>query len=956
MGRLRHADHMTSVVLGLVLALATGAAAVQPPADGRTWLPTGATMTPAAVPGTVLLTLNPGLPGLPDYLADHAVAARLSPDGTTLLVLTSGFNRNYDERGQIIPRLSGDYVFVFDVRAGIPRQRQALVIPNAFVGLDFAPDGRHFFVSGGGDDTVTCFALHGERWSQEGPAIALNHPYGEGLARARAMAPPAAAGLAVTADGRRLLVSDFGNDAVTLVDWAAHRVLGELDLRPGRHDPRKAGARGGTFPYAVAIAGDVAYVASVRDRELVVIDLGTSLRILARIPLAGNPDALLLNRSGSALYVAEDNVDRIAVIDTTRRHLSREVQLHLGGRTTPARGLSPNALALSPDEHTLYATLGGINAVAVVRVMDGRVQGLIPTAWYPTGAAASRDGQNLYVTTAKSPAGANPGNCLELAGPALAGRCPPGRAREAGNAYVLQQSKGGLAMMPVPAAPALADLTRIVLDNNTPQVALDARDRRLYGMLRTRIHHLIYIIKENRTYDQVLGDLAVGNGDPGLTQFPRSITPNQHQLAEQFVDLDDFYASGEVSGTGWPWSVAARTTDIVEKTVPPRYAARGFSYDSEGTNRNVNVGLATLSARRAANPLTRDDPDVLAGAADVAAPDGPLDNEPEQGRLWNEALRRHQSVRNYGFFIDLQRYLPRQRTPGALPLLRDPAATGTVVAYPTDPALAARTDPYFRGFDNRFPDYYRYREWAREFAGYERSGSLPRLELVRLMHDHLGDFATALDGIDTPQTQVADNDYAVGLLVERVAHSRYARDTLIVIVEDDAQDGPDHVDAQRTVALLAGPYVRQGAVVSTRYATTDLLRTMELVLGLRPLNVHDAHAHPMSDVFDLDKSRWQFAAVVPAVLRATTLPVPPGAPMAAAELACGGSAHDAAYWARQTAGMDFSVEDRVDSARLNRVLWSGMQADKPFPLTRNGADLRADRPARLSAWASRCRH
>ncbi len=939
------------------LAAGLAGASAEPPAAAveSTWLPTGASITPSAPPGTRLLPLNPGLSERPAFLADHAVATALSPDGRTLLVLTSGYNRNFDAAGKLIPESSSDYVFVFDASGDVPRQRQALPVPNAFVGLAFAPDGAHFFVAGGVDDAVHVFGRGADGWQEQAPAIALGHAHGEGLAPERAVSPPAAAGLAVSHDGARLVVANFGNDSVSVVDWAMRRVVAELDLRPGKRAARAVGTRGGTYPYAVvAGAAGAAYVSSLRDREVIVIGLDPAPAIRSRIKVTGNPNALLLDRSGKFLYVSEDNVDRVGVIAVARAQLRREIALRSGRAGIPDRGLSPDALALSPDGRTLYAALAGANAIAVLSLPSGARRGLIPTAWYPAAVTVRGDGLSLYVATAKSPGVANPGNCLGLEEPPLASGCAPGRPLHAANAYVLQQSPGGLAMIPVPDAASLARLTRVVDANNRIFATPSAAEERLFASLRQRIRHVIYIIKENRTYDQILGDLAVGNGDPALAQFPASVTPNQHRLASAFVDLDNFFDSGEVSGTGWPWSVAARTTDVIEKTVPPQYAERGFNYESEGTNREVNVALAGAAARRKANPDSPDDEDILAGVSDVAAPDGPDDGEPEQGRIWHEALRRHLSVRNYGFFIDLARYEAKAAGAAVLPLLRDPAQSRTVVAYPTDPALAAHTDPYFRGFDNRFPDFYRVQEWAREFADFEQRGTLPRLELVRLMHDHLGDFATAIDGVDTPLTQIADNDYAVGLLVERVARSRYARDTLIFIVEDDAQAGPDHVDAHRSPAFIVGPYVRHGAVVSTRYTTVDLLRTMELVLGLQPLNFHDAVARPMADVFDLSQASWRFTAAVPAALRRSKLSLPPQPAGQASPAACGPRDHDAGYWAAHTAGMDFSSEDRMDSARLNRVVWSGLERERPYPVERSGLDLRTDRASWLRTAAEAC--
>jgi DNA-binding beta-propeller fold protein YncE len=930
-------------------------------APERQWLPTGASITPLAVPGTNIQNLNPALANFPDFVADHAVAEARSPDGNTLLVLTSGYNRNFAADGKPIADASGDFVFVFDASGAVPRQTQALVVPKAFLGLAFSPDGEHFFVSGGDDDNIHVFERDGAVWHESGAPISLGHAFGVGATRSVDATRPAAAGLAATADGTRLVVANFNNDSITVVDWVRRQVIAELDLRPGKIDPKAAGARGGTFPYGVAIRGsDTAYVSSVRDREIAVVELGDKPKLRARIGLRGNPNQLLLTRAGTRLYVAEDNTDEIAVIDTRRNRLLAEWSLHLRapGVAVPSRGVAPDGLALSTDEHTLYVAAGGINAIAVLSLGSGKVHGLIPTGWYPTAVSVARDDARLYIVNGKSPEGPNPDNCTNLAAPpATATRCPANRLLHAANDYVLQHSKAALATVPIPDASTLAGLTDLVNGNNRSRGVLTAQERNLFHVLRERIHHVIYIVKENRTYDQILGDLPIGNGDPTLAQFPVDVTPNQHRIASDFVDLDNFYDSGEVSGTGWPWSVAGRTTDVVEKTIPPYYAGRGFSYDSEGTNRDVNVGLATTEARIAANPLMQSDRDVLAGASDVAAPDGPEDEERERGYLWDAALRAHLRLRNYGFFIDLARYGTNVPEKLLIPLDHDPAARGIVVSYASNPTLAPHTDPYFRGFDNRFADYYRYTEWAREFSQFETQNRLPQLELVRFMHDHTGDFGIAADGVNTPDRQVADNDYAVGLLIERVAHSRYAGDTLIFVVEDDAQDGPDHVDAHRSVAFVVGPYVKHSALVSARYTTVDLVRTIELVLGLRPLNLHDALAAPMTEVFDLAAATWNYEALVPLALRATELPLPPAviAAISPQSLICRGPERDAGYWAQQTVGMDFTAEDRVDSVRFNHVLWVGQHGDVPYPATRSGANLRADRSVRLADWMQTCR-
>ena len=399
--------------------------------------------------------------------------------------------------------------------------------------------------------------------------------------------------------------------------------------------------------------------------------------------------------------------------------------------------------------------------------------------------------------------------------------------------------------------------------------------------------------------------------------------------------FDNFLCSGDVSGDGWPWSTSARESDDGAKMVPVWYAERGGSFDYEGLNSGVNVGLAGAK-RLAAQPQLSEgrgkpDPDVLPGSGDVAAPDGP-NGERQQGYLWDAALRSGLTVRNYGFYIDLTRYSAALRFSlrhsAYLPLEADPHATGLTVAYAANPTLTERTDGFFRGFDPAFPDTFREREWEREFKQFDANGRLPALSLVRLANDHTGEFGLAINGVNTPERQVADNDYAVGKLIEAVAHSRYASDTLIFIIEDDAQDGADHVDAHRSIAFVVGPYVKQGVLEHQRYTTVNMLRTITDVLGLEHLSLFDATQRPMSSIFDLNQSHWSYAAQVSGLLTAkdVTLGIPNGAARTALR-----PTHNAHYWAVRTTGMDFDEEDRVDTNRYNRILWRGLMGAQPYP-------------------------
>ena len=600
---LRHLARFAGVAL-IIACLSPRSALASDPIQ----LPNGLAITPDAAPRSVVTPLNPGMPGRPDVTLSQAVTTSLSPDGKTLLVLTSGYNRegrqSFDE-----------YVLVFDVAAYPPRQTQALAVPNTFCGLAWNPDGGEFYVSGGVDDRLYVFATRGSagRFARAG-AIALGHPRGNGLL-SNAPAPmnesapkPMVAGVAVNRSGTLAIAANFYNDSISLVDLKTRKKTAELDLRPGVEDRAKSGTPGGEFPYWVAIRGDdTAYVSSPRDREIDVVSLGAEPSVAARIRVPGQPNRLILNRAQDRLFVALDNADAVAVVDVAANRLLRTFAVVAPARLLGAgalpHGANPNSLALSPDERTLYVTDGGTNAVAVVGLRadgSGEVTGLIPTGWYPSSVSA--DEGHLYIVNAKSVPGPNVGNCRgDVQAPDVAdcGKTP--------NQYVYNLEKASLLSLPLPPSAELDALTERVAANNHFDRLRSPADPVIAELAR-RIRHIVYIIKENRTYDQVLGDLEVGNGDPALVEFPEPLTPNHHALARRFVTLDNFLDSGEVSGVGWNWTTAARTTDYTEKTVPPNYAGRGFMYDWEGTNRGVNVGIASMADRVKAQPLLQADP------------------------------------------------------------------------------------------------------------------------------------------------------------------------------------------------------------------------------------------------------------------------------------------------------------------------------------------------------------
>jgi hypothetical protein len=992
-----------SVAFVLSGALARAATPAPEAAKGAQALPNmNQTITPLAAAGSRFQPLNPDFQDFPAWLAQDAAHCVVSPDRKTLLVLTSGYNRVFfpygSDAGAMNTADSSEFVFIFDISKGAPDAApQVVQVPNAYHGIVFDPAGWAFYVGGLSDDAVHIVTRSASgTWAlQPGNNLALGHndlgvglglpmPPGVPLFQVNNIVSvlPAAAGVAISSDGRTLVAANYYNDSVTVFtggygNWAK---LAELDLRPGKSDPALQGTPGGEYPFWVALKGTgssaKAYVSSIRDREIVVVDLAGTPVVKTRIKVKGQPNKMTLNRAQTRLYAALDQSDLVAVVDTASDAIVETLPVIaplLPSNLKGYKGANANSATLSPDETQLWVTDGNLNCISVIALSEppgtSKVVGLVPTGWYPNSVAfgaptGGADGKTpmVYVVNQKSPTGANPGYCYGGYGPPGSPNCM------ASNQYNPQATKAGLQSFPLPGAAQLPSLTAQVAANNRFEYVPSQSDLDVLAAVRQGVKHVIFIIKENRTYDQVLGDLEVGNGDPALCEFGDAITPNQHNLARRFVTLDAMYATAEVSNDGWPWTTSASAPDVIQHQAPVTYAGRGLSLDCDGTPRNVNVAFATVDERRKANPITPKDPDLLPGQVSPAAPDGP-DNVENTGYVWNSAMRGLLTVRNYGCEIDTTRYnLPNEDGAFSIPLARYPGGR-TVVAYSSNAALAPFTDPYFRGFDNAMPDFYRFKEWEREFDlyfafdrhpeagptppggakdpnGYLIPGpTLPSLSLVRFMHDHTGSYAFALDGVNTPELMQADNDYAVGLLVEKISNSRYRNDTLIFIIEDDAQDGGDHVDSHRTTAYVAGAWVKQGQVVSTEYNTIDFVRTIEEVLGIQQLNLNDKLGRPMADIFTTTPDlKWSFKAAPSAYLYGTKLPLPPKP----AGLVVPASTHDAAYWANVTKGMDFSSEDRFDFAEYNHVLWEGLMGARPYPAGSTGQDLRQNRAELLS--------
>jgi YVTN family beta-propeller protein len=952
---------------------------------GQLPLPSGQFITPTAATGSTFTTLNPGLAAHPNFVANGAIKTAVSPDGHTLLVMTSGYNLVANAAGTADDATS-QYIFVYDISGGneaTPVRKQVIQVPDTYAGLVWAPGGATFYASGGSKDAVYVYSGSAAAgWSLRAtipmghaPFVPASSPfYGLVLNGVGFEEQSSVAGLGLSADGTTLVAANIYNDSISVINAATNTVRFEYDLRP-YNTSGTAGVAGGETPFTVVVANNtIAYVSSIRDREVDVVNIagstgslitrislpgspnsiaGSTGSLITRISLPGNPNSMVLSADQSTLYVTQDNSDTVAVINTATNTVTEEISTIAPPGTVPGgttyTGAAANNLALSPNNHTLYVTNGGANSVAVIPLTGPAphtVSGLVPTAWYPHSISLSLDGNVMYVANGKMDPGANP---LYETGSA--------------NQYILQLEGGGLLTVPLPGAADLGNLTAQVAANNGYSVPANPADAAMMSFLHQNIQHIIYIIKENRTFDQMLGDLTNGaNGDPSLTMYGKRVTPNFHSLSQNFITLDNFFCSGEVSGNGWAWSTEARESDHGTKTIPPNYAGRGASNDSEGTNRDVNVGAATPTARDAAlggfGLYEEVGGDVKGGYANLLpgnnndfATDGPS-GAVQTGYIWDAALRAGLTVRDYGFFIDLSRYNLPVVDGGLVPsanashgYFEHPFALGLKAASSTNPTFLDNnlTDPYFWGFDNSYPDIWRVEEWQREFNLYVTNNNLPNLTLLRLMHDHTGNFGgsdPAVAGINTLELQQADNDYAVGEVVQAVAHSPYAGNTLIFVVEDDAQDGPDHMDAHRSTAYVVGPYVKKNAVVSTRYTTVNMVRTIEDILGLTHLNLNDAYQRPMTDIFDQTQASWTYTATPSPYLKATTVFTMADPDRRFADQEPANSMETSAWLAGQTRGFDWSAADRVPTDIFNQIQWEALKPGVPYPTVRTGLDLR----------------
>jgi len=701
------------------------------------------------------------------------------------------------------------------------------------------------------------------------------------------------------------------------------------------------------FPLAVAaLANGKVYVSSQRDGKVYAVDCTdpANPKAGAAITTGSHPISLLLNRAQTKLYVANAHSETVSVVSTATDAVSDTLLLApTGAHGLP--GVSPTGLALSPDESRLYVTLGDFNAVGVVDLAQSALVGYIPTGWYPTGVVASPFKKQILVTSAKGTRTRYPN--------------PGYQQYSFAGQYDLNQIEGSVSTIPVPNAAGQAAETQAVLANNrlaelgdaTPTTVESSNPLAAVGLRAGKIKHVFYIVKENRTFDQVLGDVPGGNGDPSLALFGQDVTPNLHALAQRFVLLDNFYDCGEASGDGWPWSTQGQANEYVIKNLPYNYSGRGRNYDFEGANNNYPVG-GFPATDPYGQPLVPNSPfhDPRTGVApaitDVSAAPG--------GHIWDDAQRNINlagtglttKYRNYGFFA----------------LFGD--NVNTPDNYPTDLGLRPAghdgggvTDIDFRRYDAAYADsdgpqqafvstgkasclyptqtygHYampsRFSEWNREFQqmlAKDASGStVPAFETVRLMHDHTQGLSA---GKHTPRAEVADNDYGVGQFVQAVSQSPIWNSSAIFVIEDDAQDGPDHVDGHRSTCYVISPYIKRASVDHTFYNTDSVLKTMELLLDIPPMSQYDAVATPILDFGSGTAGNGEpYAATLPTASILCEIAPTQKTAFLPLELL--------------SAGMDFVHPDSAPAALLNQIVWKSVKGvHSSMPAPRHSALLR----------------
>lgn len=760
--------------------------------DGRVRLPNGWYLSPAGV--------QVGLGELPLNIAitpDERYAIT-TDDGTAVQNLT-----------------------VVDVASW--RVVQKLPVKKAWVGLRLIDGGRRLLVSGGNDNRVNLYDFNDGKLTFADSLI---------VDRPRPASLVWIAGLDYDSESDLVYAAGKENRSLNVLRLADRKLVRTLKLP--------------ATPYTCLVSGinPYVYVSLWGGSSVAFVDRKTG-EIVRTVRVGDHPCDMVESPDGRRLFVANANDNTVSAIAIGEGSVRETI--HAALFPGLPEGSTPNGVALSKDGGTLYIANADNNFLAVFDVRregEARSLGFIPVGWYPTCVKVLPSSGRLVVANGKggtslpNPGGPNPAQ--------------PRHSSE----YIGSLFSGSLSRIDPPDARAMQAYTSAVYENSRlgkPVVAPEGSPVAPARGERHPIEHVFYIIKENRTYDQVFGDIGKGNGDPALCLFGENVTPNHHALARQFVLLDNFYADAEVSADGHNWTMGAYATDYVEKTWPTSYGGRGGEYEYEG---------------------------------------GYPDAYPASGYLWDNCQRNGVTYRTYGEFAQFGE------------------GGGGDTAVGMLPCLAGHTAPHAHGWDLDYSDVQRYQDWEKEFSAFEANGLLPAFQTIKLPNDHT---EGSRAGKRTPRAFVAQNDLALGMIVDRISHSRYWGTSAIFVIEDDAQNGPDHVDAHRTVALVVSPWTKRGFVDSELYSTSSMVRTMELVLGLPPMSQFDSSATPMFNSFSTAPD------LSPYVRRPASIDIE--------ERNVRG-----AFGQRRSEEMDFSRQDAVPDLELSKIVWRSVKGpDSPMP-------------------------
>lgn len=689
----------------------------------------------------------------------------LSPDSKNILISNNGYG---PQSLMLIDRknLSIKQTIPYDSPEGL------------FIGLVMSKNGKLIYASGGHNNLVREYAMTASGIAEKGQ-IQVDPPREGGFIT----------GMAFSADESRLFAANHRGGDVAVIDPVAHKVTHRIPMGVSA-DPYDVSM----FPYALLPSADgkKLYVSNWKEANIAVVDVRNpdAAAIVKHVPVGKHPNAMIFSPGGDRLFVANSNSDSVTVLDTATDTVLFEIDVR-PYKNAPY-GSAPNALAISPNGKTLYVLNAGENALVVVELKNTekkyQMRGRIPTGWYPTALTISPEGDKLYVANSKD---------VGLGQNAT----PP--------TYIGDQMIGSLSVIDVPDAATLKSYTRQVYKNNMVlrgKSAVESENNAHASILKQLpINHVVYVIKENRTYDQIFGDFAKGNGDPSLVMFDNRSAPNHRRLAREFVLLDNTYCDAEISKDGHEWSTGANVTDYTMKVWPSDYSGRGDLIN------------------RARTAITN-----VAG-----------------GYLWDAAKQGGINYRSYGEYV-----INGTKNPDGT---YEPATTRM-------PALQKHFSPMYRTYDLKHMDVARADVWLKEFKAFKKNGKFPNLSIISLPNDHL---AGTSPGYPTPNAMMADNDLALGRVVDAISHSQFWPNTVIMVIEDDAQNGVDHVDSHRTPALIISPYAKRKAVDSTHYSTVSMIRTAEVLLGLKPMSQFDAAAISMDRSFTTKPDFTPYTLVVP---------------------------------------------------------------------------------------------